>query len=139
MVKAVNIMNSIVMSLYRASGGRIANKMQKGPIVLLTTVGAKSGKPRTNPVLYTMDGPNLVTVASAGGSPKNPDWFVNLMHNPEATVTIRKEKRKVHGRKASPEERARLWPQMTAAYSTYDDYQKRTKREIPIVILEPTS
>jgi deazaflavin-dependent oxidoreductase (nitroreductase family) len=138
-VNPVRFLNSVVMALYRASGGRIANHMQKAPIMLLTTVGSKSGKSRTNPVLYIDDGPNLVTVASAGGAEKNPSWFVNLMRHPDATVTIGREKRRVRGRKASPEERKRLWPMMTAVYSTYGDYAKKTDREIPVVILEPTA
>ncbi len=137
MVKAVQLMNGVVMFLYRASGGRVANRMQKAPIMLLTTVGSKSGKERTNPVLYVTDGEDLVTVASAGGAPKNPQWFVNLMHHPEAVVTIGKEKRKVSGRMASPEERSRLWQRLTAAYSAYEEYAKKTKREIPVVILTP--
>lgn len=139
MVKAVNLMNSVVMFLYRASGGRLANRMQKAPILLLTTTGAKSGKERTNPVLYVVDGPNLATVASAGGSPNNPSWFANLMHHPDAVVTIGKEERKVRARKASPEERARLWPMLTAVYSGYEDYQRKTVRRIPVVILEPSA
>jgi deazaflavin-dependent oxidoreductase (nitroreductase family) len=125
------------MFLYRASGGRVAARMQKAPIMLLTTTGSKSGKPRTNPVLFIVDGGDLVTVASAGGAEKNPSWFVNLMHTPEAAVTIKRETRKVRARKASPEERARLWPRLAAAYTTYDDYAKKTKREIPVVILSP--
>lgn len=130
-------MNAVVMAFYRASGGRIANRMQKAPIMLLTTIGSKTGKPRTNPVLYITDGPNLVTVASAGGAPKDPTWFVNLMHHPEAVLTIKREKRKVRGRKATPEERARLWPKMTEVYSTYDNYQAKTRRQIPVVVFEP--
>jgi F420H(2)-dependent quinone reductase len=137
MVKAVRVMNSVVMFLYRASGGRVAARMQKAPIMLLTTTGSKSGKPRTNPVLFIVDGADLATVASAGGAERNPSWFVNLMHTPEAVVTIKRETRKVRARKASPEERARLWPRLAAAYTTYDDYAKKTKREIPVVILSP--
>jgi deazaflavin-dependent oxidoreductase (nitroreductase family) len=137
MVKTVQFLNAVVMFLYRASGGRVANRMQKAPIMLLTTVGSKSGRERTNPVLYIMDGENTVTVASAGGAPKNPSWFTNLMRHPEAVLTVGREKRRVRGRVASPEEKARLWPRLTSVYSTYDDYTKRTTRQIPVVILEP--
>jgi len=107
------------------------------PIMLLTTTGFKSGKQRTNPVLYMVDGENLVTVASAGGANKNPSWFVNLMHNPEAVVTIKRQKRKVRARNASPEERGRLWPLATDMFHGYEDYSKKTKRVIPVVILMP--
>lgn len=131
------IINSMVIFLYRLSGGRIANKMGRAPIILLTTTGSRSGKQRTNPVLFVVDGPNLATVASAGGAYRNPAWFMNLMRNPEAMVTIRRETRKVRARVATPEERSRLWPILAAAYPSYDDYQRKTKREIPVVILSP--
>jgi F420H(2)-dependent quinone reductase len=137
MVKAVRLMNSVVMSLYRLSGGRVANRMQKAPILLLTTTGAKSGKKRTNPVLFIVDGPNYVTVASAGGSPRNPSWFANLMKHPEATIRIKNESRRIRARKANPTERERLWPMLTSVYSGYSDYSKKTTREIPVVIMEP--
>src|SRR5579872_2764505 len=100
--------NPLVLFLYRISGGKIAGRMGNAPIMILTSKGSKSGKQRTNPVLYMVDGENLVTVASAGGAEKNPSWFRNLMRNPEASVTIKREKRMVRGRKASAEERERL-------------------------------
>jgi deazaflavin-dependent oxidoreductase (nitroreductase family) len=130
-------MNPIVSFLYRVSGGKVAGRMGKAPIMILTTTGSKSGKTRTNPVLYMMDGENLVTVASAGGADKNPSWFTNLMRNPDAVVTIKREKRKVKGRKASPEERERLWPQLTEMFPGYAGYEKKTKRKIPVVIFSP--
>jgi F420H(2)-dependent quinone reductase len=132
---AVRIFNPVVMFLYRVSGGRIAGRMGKAPIMLLTTRGSKSGKSRTNPVLYLIDGEDLVTVASAGGAERNPSWYVNLMHNPDAVVVIKRETKRVRGRKASPEERSRLWPLVTAMFPNYAEYAKKTKREIPVVIL----
>jgi deazaflavin-dependent oxidoreductase (nitroreductase family) len=113
--------------------------MGQAPIMLLTTKGSKSGKERTNPVLYMVDGANLVTVASAGGAERNPSWFVNLMHDPKAAVVIKRETRTVNARKASPEERKRLWPLLTAMFPRYADYAKKTKREIPVVILAPAT
>ena len=110
-------------------------RMGKAPIMLLTTTGFRSGKQRTNPVLYLVDGENLVTVASAGGAAKNPSWFVNLTHNPDAVVKIKSETRKVLARRASPEERSRLWPSLTEMFPGYANYAKKTKREIPVVIL----
>jgi len=130
-------LNPLVSFLYRISGGRVPARLGKAPIMLLTTTGSKSGKRRTNPALFIVDGADLATVASAGGAAKNPSWFVNLMHNPEATVTIKRETRKVRGRKASAEERKRLWPLLTAVFSNYEEYAKKTKREIPVVILSP--
>jgi deazaflavin-dependent oxidoreductase (nitroreductase family) len=131
------IMNPLVIFLYRLTGGRVAGHFGKAPIMLLTTTGIRTGKQRTNPVLYVLDGDNLVTVASAGGADKNPGWFKNLMHDPEAVVQVRREKIRVRADKASTEERRRLWPLLTRAYPTYDDYVRRTNREIPVVVLRP--
>ncbi len=137
MSAAGRIFNPIVLFLYRISGGRIAGRMGKAPIMILTTKGSRSGKNRTNPVLYLADGENLVTVASAGGAERNPSWFSNLMHNPDASVRIKRETRMVRAGKASPEERARLWPLLTSMFPRYADYAKKTSREIPVVILAP--
>jgi F420H(2)-dependent quinone reductase len=126
--------------LYRASGGRVGHRVPGlGPsMLLLDHVGAKSGAKRTAPLLYFDDGENAVVVASKGGFPKHPAWFHNLLANPDTTAQIGREKRPVHARVATAEERERLWPKVAAGYPTYDDYQARSKgREIPLVILEP--
>jgi F420H(2)-dependent quinone reductase len=125
--------------IYRASGGRIGHKMPGAPpTLLLTHVGAKSGQKRISPLTYTKgDGDDLVIVASKGGYPKNPAWFHNLKANPDTVVQVGREKRSVHARVATSEEREKLWPRVVENYSGYDDYQKRTEREIPLVILEP--
>jgi len=107
-------------------------------MLLLDHVGAKSGTKRTSPLLYISDGDDVVIVASKGGFPKHPAWYHNLMANPDTTVQIGREKRPVHTRVASREERDRLWPMAVKAYRGYADYQARSKgREIPLVILEP--
>ena len=106
-------------------------------MLLLDHVGAKSGTKRTSPLLYVEDGEDVVIVASKGGFPKHPAWFHNLMANPDTTVQIGSEQRAVHARVATPEERERLWPLAVKAYHGYEDYQARTNREIPLVILEP--
>lgn len=137
-MSSARTINPIVMFLYRISGGRLAGRMGSAPIMILTSVGSKSGRKRTNPVLYLVDGENLVTVASAGGAEKNPTWYWNLMHNPEASVTVKRETKNVRARKASPEERQRLWPLLTAMFPRYAEYAKKTKREIPVVILAPS-
>jgi F420H(2)-dependent quinone reductase len=126
--------------LYRTSGGRIGHRVPGlGPsMLLLDHVGAKSGARRTSPLLYFDDGENAVIVASKGGYPKHPAWFHNLLANPDTTAQIGRERRPVHARVATPEERERLWPKVVAGYPTYADYQTRSKgREIPLVILEP--
>lgn len=124
---------------YRATGGRVGHTLPGMPtILLLDHVGAKSGTKRTSPLLYFADGEDVVLVASKGGFPKHPAWFHNLMANPETTVQIGSERRPVSARRATPEERQRLWPMALREYRGYADYQERSKgREIPMVVLEP--
>lgn len=125
---------------YRASGGRLGQRLPgvPGKMLLLDHVGAKSGAKRTSPLLYIEDGEDVVIVASKGGFPKHPAWYHNLKANPDTTAQIGPERRKVHARVATPEERERLWPLAVRAYHGYADYQSRSKgREIPLVILEP--
>lgn len=127
-------------AIYKWSGGRIGHKVPGlPPMLLLDHVGAKSGQARTSPLLYVLDGRNVVLVASKGGYPRNPAWFHNLMANPDTEVQIGTERRRVHARLARPEERPRLWRKAAEAYPSYDDYQERTEREIPLVVLEPRS
>ena len=128
-------------ALYRASGGRVGHKLPglSAPMLLLEHTGAKSGKKRTSPLVYGVDGDNLILVASKGGFPKNPAWFHNLKANPDTTVQIGSELRTVRARVANAQERKRLWPKAVEAYSGYRGYQERTDREIPLVILEPRS
>jgi F420H(2)-dependent quinone reductase len=122
---------------YRATNGLIGHHIPGlAPILLLDHVGAKSGVKRTSPLLYIPDGDDLVIVASKGGYPRHPAWFHNLRANPDTTVQVGSERRPVHARVATPEERARLWPHVVDAYSGYAEYQGRTGREIPLVILE---
>jgi deazaflavin-dependent oxidoreductase (nitroreductase family) len=124
---------------YRATGGRVGHTLPGMPtILLLDHVGARSGTRRTSPLLYFADGDDLVLVASKGGFPKHPAWFHNLMANPETTVQVGSEHRDVRARRASSEERERLWPMAVREYRGYADYQERSKgREIPMVVLEP--
>lgn len=128
------------MLAYRVSGGRIGHTIPGigGKMLLLDHVGAKSGTKRTAPLLYFPDGDSVVIVASKGGFPKHPAWYHNLVANPDTTIQIGGERRPVHTRVATPEERERLWPKAVRAYHGYADYQSRSKgREIPLVILEP--
>lgn len=125
-------------TLYRASKGLIGHRFPGSPpMLLLDHVGAKSGTRRTSPLVYGVDGVNLVLVASKGGYPKNPAWFYNLRANPETSVQVGSQVRKVHARVAEGEERARLWKLMVGVYSGYESYRRRTEREIPLVVLEP--
>ena len=107
------------------------------PVLLLDHVGRKSGRARTAPVLYMRDGEDLVVVALRGGSDAMPAWWLNLQANPATTVQIGTERRRVAVREANAEEKAELWPRLVEMYGDYEIYQRRTEREIPIVILSP--
>ena len=125
-------------AVYKLSGGRVGRKLPGVPtMLLLDHEGAKSGKRRTTPLVYFEDPPNVVIVASKGGYPKHPAWFHNLKANPDTTVQIGTEHREVHARIATPAERDRLWPEAVKTWAGYADYQARTDREIPLVVLAP--
>jgi deazaflavin-dependent oxidoreductase (nitroreductase family) len=123
--------------VYRATGGKLFGRMGKSPILLLNTVGRKTGRKRTSPLLYVMDGEDFVVIASKGGAPTHPAWYLNLMANPEATVEIGDREVRVEAEVADPEDKPRLWQKMVEMYPTYDDYQRKTEREIPLLVLRP--
>ncbi len=124
-------------SVYRASRGRLGASLAGKPMLLLTTKGRKSGKERTTPLLYHRDGDALVVVASNGGDPRYPAWYLNLRAHPEARVQVGRLTLRCRARVAGPEERARLWPQLLAQYAGYREYEVRAGRPIPIVVLTP--
>jgi len=123
--------------VYRATGGKLFGRMGKSPIMLLNTVGRKTGRKRTSPLLYVMDGEDFVIIASKGGAAAHPAWYLNLRANPEATVEIGDREVQVEAEVVDPEEKARLWQKMVEMYPAYDDYQRKTGREIPLLILHP--
>jgi deazaflavin-dependent oxidoreductase (nitroreductase family) len=131
-------LNKTHSSVYRRSDGRVWGTMFGGPILLLNTMGRKSGQRRTNPLLYVMDGEDFVLIASNGGAPSHPAWYLNLMANPDATVEVGDRKLRVRAEEVDGEEKARLWQKMVDMYSSYDDYQTKTKREIPLLVLHPS-
>ena len=102
-----------------------------------TTTGRKTGRRHTIPLLYLEDGENFVVVASNGGAPRHPAWLSNLLADPEANVEIGGRQLRARAQKASPEEKEWLWPRLVAIYGAYENYQRRTDREIPVVILRP--
>ena len=131
-------MNAFHRAILKLSGGRLGWSGQRMPVLELTTTGRRSGQPRT--VMLTspvQEGDTFVIVASRGGDDQHPAWFLNLRDNPDVEVTTREGKRSMRARVASPEERARLWPLVTADHKNYAGYQTKTKREIPLVLLEP--
>ena len=133
----IRLMSGANTWIFRASGGRLGSRFLRGaPVGLLTTTGRKSGKRRTTPLIYLEDAGRIVLVASQGGLPRHPVWFLNLLADPGAAFQIGREVRELRARRASDAEKRELWPRLCAIYPDYDDYQKRTDREIPVVILE---
>lgn len=135
--RLLRTMSALNVWLYRLSGGKIAGAMKGAPILVLTTTGRKSGKRRAMPLLYLRDGDDLVLVASKGGAPKHPVWFLNLEANPSVDVEVGRVRERRRARRATAEERERLWPRLVEMYAPYAEYQTKTTREIPVVILEP--
>jgi deazaflavin-dependent oxidoreductase (nitroreductase family) len=123
-------------ALYRRTGGKIAGQMFfKSPFMLLTTTGRRSGQPRTVPLLCIRDRDRFLAIASFGGDDRHPQWFKNLLANPEATIELGGETIPVRATVATPDEKKALWPKVLAAYKGYANYQRRTSRDIPVVIL----
>lgn len=121
--------------VYRETAGERGYHWRGTTILLLTTEGRRSGEPRTTPLIHCTDGGRWIVVASKGGAPANPSWFENLMANPEATIQVLGEEVPVLASTAEGEERSRLWSLMTQVWPAYDEYQARTDREIPVVVL----
>ena len=123
---------------YRATRGAVGHRIPGlPPMLLLEHLGAKSGQRRTSPLAYVRDGEDIVLVASKGGHSRNPAWYHNLRAHPEATVQVGSERRPVRAREATASERKRLWPMAVRTYSGYREYQERTDRQIPLMVLEP--
>jgi deazaflavin-dependent oxidoreductase (nitroreductase family) len=123
--------------VYEETDGENGHEWRKGTsILILTTTGRKSGEERKNALIYGMAGDDPMIVASKGGNPQHPGWYLNLRDNPEVQVQIKDDKFTARARDATAEERPELWGQMTEHWPDYDNYQEKTDREIPIVILE---
>jgi deazaflavin-dependent oxidoreductase (nitroreductase family) len=122
---------------YRATDGEEGHDWQGTHTLLLTTTGRKSGEPRVMPLIYGKTPTGYAIIASKGGYPSHPVWYLNLLAQPKVRVQVAKDKFEAKARVTSGAERAAIWKQMAAIYAPYDDYQKRTKREIPVVVREP--
>ena len=133
---SMNQFNQDLIAEFRANGGKVTGRFAGRPLLLLTTTGAKSGQPRTMPLVYTKDGDNLVIIASKGGSDANPDWYHNLVANPEATIELPGEQFRVRARRTAGEERRRLYDAQAALMPAFADYEQKTTREIPLFVLE---
>ena len=120
--------------LFRRTGGKVGGQMFKQPMMMLTTTGRRSGQPRVTPLLCILDGDRYLAIGSNGGDDRTPQWVRNLEVNPEATIQLRTETIPVRARVATPEEKKALWPKVIAAYKGYDNYQRKTSRDIPVLI-----
>jgi deazaflavin-dependent oxidoreductase (nitroreductase family) len=136
--RGFRILGGVHRAVYRLTGGKVGGNIGKARVLLLTTTGRKSGRPRTQPLLYTRAGDGYAVIASKGGAAKHPLWYLNLQANPHVEVTVGSVTRKAHARDAEGEEREQLWRAMTRVYSGYDRYAEKTSRRIPVVVLEPS-
>ena len=129
--------NRKLIDEYRANGGKVTGPFAAAPLLLLTSTGAKSGLPRTIPIVYTGDGDRYIIIASKGGAPTNPDWFHNLAAHPEATIEVGTETISVDVTIPSGAERDRLFRAQADLMPNFDEYQEKTTRVIPVVALTP--
>ena len=138
MSKNVNDFNQTIIQEFRENDGRLGGQFEGAPVLLLHSTGAKSGQERINPMMYQAVGENWAVFASKAGAPTNPDWYRNVMANPDATIEVGTETKPVRARVATGDERSAIWATQKERYSGFADYERQTDREIPVVILEPT-
>lgn len=131
--------NTQIIEEFRSNEGKVGGQFEGAPLLLLHTTGARTGQERVNPVMYRTDGKNLAVFASKAGADTNPDWYHNLLANPATTVEIGNETRAVRARVADADERDRIWSAHKREWPGFADYEKKTSRQIPVVILEPAS
>ena len=128
--------NKKVIEEFRSNGGKVGGQFKGAPMVLMTHTGAKSGKSYTTPLVYSRDGDRLVIIASKAGAPNNPDWYHNLRANPLVTLEIGAERFQARAMVTSGVERERLFNQQAEKMPFFNDYRKKTKREIPVIVLQ---
>jgi len=131
--------NTAIIEEFRANGGQVGGQFAGAPLLLLHTVGAKTGQPRVNPMMYRKLGGSYAVFASKAGAPRHPDWYHNLVANPNVEAEIGTQTHKLRARVAQGEERERIWTEHKTENPGFADYETRTTRQIPVVILEPAS
>ncbi len=131
-----NAFNRQIIEEFRANGGKVGGQFAGAPMVLLTTTGARSGQPRVAPLVYSTDGDRLVIIASKGGAPTHPDWYHNLVANPEVTLEVGEETFPARASVPKREERDRIFAGVVAKMPGFGEYQQNTDRLIPVVLLE---
>jgi deazaflavin-dependent oxidoreductase (nitroreductase family) len=128
--------NKKIVEEFRANGGKVGGMFANAPMILITMKGAKTGEVRTIPLVYSKDGARLVVIASMAGAPNNPDWYHNLKAHPNVTVEVGSEKFPIKASLATGDERERLFNQQAAMLPVFNDYRKKTTRQIPVFLLE---
>ncbi len=131
-----NQFNQDLIAAFRSNGGKGIGPFADRPVLLLTTTGAKSGQPRTTPLVYTKDGDRIVVIASKGGAPTHPAWYHNLVAHPEVTIELGQERFQARAVIAAGQERERLYRQQAAQMPGFAEYERKTTRQIPVVLLE---
>lgn len=134
----VRLLSRLHTALYRLTSGMIGRRLVDNDMLLLTTIGRRTGAAHTVPLLYLEDDDRYVVFASWGGRDRHPEWYLNLLTDPQGVVQVRGRRRPVTSTIATASERERLWARAESAYSGYADYQNRTDRQIPVVILDPS-
>lgn len=132
-----SLLNENHVEAYRESDGEVGYLWNGAPTLLLTTTGRRSGEPRVAPLIFGRDGDDYLIVASVGGMPKHPAWYLNLQADPSAHIQVKGDHFDVVARTASDDEKPRLWQIVNEVWPNYDVYQARTDRQIPVVILSP--
>jgi deazaflavin-dependent oxidoreductase (nitroreductase family) len=131
-----DLFGQVHVRVYRQTDGERGYHWRRATVLLLTTKGRVSGQERTTPLIFRSDGERWVIIASQGGAPDHPHWYKNLVRDPQATIQVKDERIPVRAHDAEGEERSRLWSLMTENWPAYDSYQRRTARQIPVVVLE---
>ncbi len=134
-----NDFNKQIIEEFRANGGKVSGQFAGAPLLLLTTLGAKSNQPRINPLVYSKDGNNIVIIASKAGAPTNPDWYYNILAHPEVTVEVGTERFQARAVVPERQERDRIFNQVVTQMPGFAEYQRNTSRIIPVVVLERTA
>jgi deazaflavin-dependent oxidoreductase (nitroreductase family) len=129
--------NTRIIEEFRANGGKVGGPFEGTPMVILHTIGARSGQERVNPLVYQADGDALVIFASKGGAPDNPAWYHNVVAHPEVTVEVGTTTEPRKARVATGDERERLWSRQKELIPGFADYEARTDRQIPVIVLDP--
>ena len=135
----INDWNRQIIEEFRSNGGKVGGRFEGAPLLLLHSTGAKSGQERINPMMYLADDGNYVVFASKAGAPTNPDWYHNVVAHPEVSIEVGDRRISAVARVAAGETRDRLWSRQKELYPGFADYEAKTPRQIPVVVLEPTS